>query len=64
MTAEGFKAADYCTKGELGAFNKLRTNGSISSFRIALCDCGAEIPNSKKFCSIKCKKKNRENSDG
>jgi hypothetical protein len=62
---DGFRRTEYCSKGELEVFAKLRSSGKVSSFRIALCEaCGTDIPNSKKYCSAKCKQKHRENGNG
>lgn len=60
----GFRPTDWCSNSELMAFAKLRSSGKASPFRISMCPCDKEIPNSKKYCSLKCKQKYRENQDG
>jgi hypothetical protein len=54
----------YMTTAERSAFKELLKAGAISFFRIGQCEqCGADIPKSKKFCSIDCADQ-QEDKDG
>jgi len=56
-----FKKEDFMNGVEMIEFKKLRASGAVSIFQIKICDCEEcreEIPKSKKFCSLNCKRKN------
>lgn len=46
---------EYMTTAERSAFMELLKAGAISFFRLGRCvRCGADVPKTKKFCSIDC----------
>lgn len=51
----------YLTREEMKAFKSLREAGKILAFNVKSCPCGASIPTSKTYCSVKCYKEREPN---
>jgi hypothetical protein len=55
----------YMTPAESSQFKHLRAGGAISFFRTWMCaECGAEVPQTKKYCSKKCYEVTNGGHDG